>query len=82
MVGFAPDIPQAETDILAISAASGKFSTFQQASITRRIMGAGMMPSARSVNFASSCWSVIGFSTLPMADPTIAGFAAKCVCSL
>ena len=61
------DHAQADTDILAISAALGRLSTFQQASITRRIIGAGIMPSARSANLVSSCWSVIGISTLPMA---------------
>jgi len=64
---FALNHAQAETDIFAISAAFGRLSTFQQASMTRRIMGAGMMPSARSENFVSSCWSVIGISTLPIA---------------
>jgi hypothetical protein len=37
---------QLDTDIRAISAALGRLSTFQQASITRRIAAAGMMPSA------------------------------------
>ncbi len=57
----------ADTLIFVISAALGKVSTPQQASITRRIIGVGMMPSAKSVNLVSNCASVIGFSTLPMA---------------
>jgi hypothetical protein len=41
-------LSQDETGILAISAALGKLPTFQQASITRRIAGGGMIPSAKS----------------------------------
>jgi hypothetical protein len=56
-----------DTDIFAISAALGRLSTFQQASMICRIMGGGMIPSAKSANLASSCLSVIGASRLPMA---------------
>ena len=48
-------------------AALASVSTYQQASITRRIAAAGSAPSATSVNFASNCLSVMGTSTLPIA---------------
>jgi hypothetical protein len=49
----------AETDIFAISPALVRLSTFQQASMTGRIAEAGMTPSARSANLASSCLSAL-----------------------
>src|ERR1019366_6263745 len=48
--------------ILAMSAAFARLSTFQHRSMACRIVAAGRMPSARSVNFTSSALSVIGIS--------------------